>query len=139
MMFNNKKFEVLKYGTNDELKEYDYKAGNEVIEAKGTLRDLGVWMSNVSDFKEHVNRTTRSTRKMGGWILRTFKTRNPEHLLPLWKTLVVSNMEYVCQLWSPHKINEIEELEQVQRVFTRKLIGDSLNYWERLNSLNLYF
>ena len=76
---------------------------------------------------------------MMGWILHTFITRNPEDLLPLWKSLVVSTMEYSCQLWCPHKVRDIEELEQVQRIFTRKLINKpEVKYWERLKELGLY-
>ncbi|XP_076044735.1 uncharacterized protein LOC143027344 [Oratosquilla oratoria] len=119
-------------------KNFIYKVGDEIIEEKEALKDLGVWMSSDCNFKEHIALTAKFGRRMSGWLLRTFKTRAPEHLLPLWKTLVVSKMEYACQLWSPHRINEIQELEQVQRVFVRRIDRDSNNYWERLKNLQLY-
>ena len=95
-------------------------------------------MSHDCTFSEHIHQTASSARQMTGWIFRTFLTRNPEHLLPIFKTLVISRMEYSCQLWSPNKIKDIQELEQVQRVFTRRVTRDSLNYWERLRELKLY-
>ena len=75
---------------------------------------------------------------MVGWVLRTFDTRDPTYLLPLYKSLIASRLEYCCQLWSPHLINEIQQIEQIQRVFTRRLIGSEHSYWERLKILNLY-
>ena len=78
---------------------------------------------------------------MSGWILRTFKSRDSTHLIPLWKSLVMSKLEYLSQLWSPEKISEILKVEQIQRVFTRKLYINSpqqLSYWERLQKFKLY-
>lgn len=37
-----------------------------------------------------------------------------------------------------HRVKDIQDLEQVQRLFTRRLVGDSINYWERLKHLRLY-
>lgn len=63
----------------------------------------------------------------------------PEHLLPLWKSLVLSKMEYLFQLWSLHRIYDIKRLEQAQRVFTRELNSmKNLSYWDRLRTLQLY-
>ncbi|XP_076066109.1 uncharacterized protein LOC143039753 [Oratosquilla oratoria] len=138
MKFNHNQFEVLKYGLNIDCRNFIYKVGEEIIEEKEALKYLGVWVSSDCKFKEHIAQTAKFGRKMNGWLLQTFKTQAPEHLLPLWKTLVVSKMEYACQLWSPHKINEIQELEQVQRVLARRIDNDSNNYWERLKNLQLY-
>ena len=41
-------------------------------------------------------------------------------------------------MWNPVKITEIQKLENVQRSFTRKIIGcRDLQYWDRLKKLNL--
>lgn len=43
-----------------------------------------------------------------------------------------------CPVWDPFKIEDITEIESIQRNFTRKISGLShLNYWERLQKLNL--
>ena len=62
----------------------------------------------------------------------------PTYLIPLYKSLIISSLEYCCQIWSPHAINEIQLIENVQRTFTRRLIGSDHDYWERLKILNLY-
>jgi len=45
-------------------------------------------------------------------------------------------------LWSPNSEEQIQKIEKVQRLFTRKISGlsgkDRPNYWERLKILNMY-
>ena len=78
-------------------------------------------------------------KKQACWVLRTFQSREPILMLTLLKTLIYPLIEYGCQLWSPHKLGEIRQLEDVQRYFTRKIEGmTDKNYWERLKHLKLY-
>ena len=42
-------------------------------------------------------------------------------------------------MWSPSKTGQIQEIENIQKSFTRKIRSQNChNYWERLNSLKLY-
>lgn len=76
--------------------------------------------------------------KMGGWISRMFHTRNRFVMLTLFKSLVRSRIDYCSPLWSPATKQDISTLESVQRTFTFQIEEMAeLNYWERLNSLNL--
>ena len=60
-------------------------------------------------------------------------------MLTLWKSLVMSRLEYCSQLWCPLKKGEIQALEMVQRTFLRKIAGMSeFSYWEQLKKLNMY-
>ena len=48
------------------------------------------------------------------------------------------SLDYCSQLWSPHKINEIEKLEGMARSFTCRISeAMHLDYWERLSHLGL--
>ena len=48
------------------------------------------------------------------------------------------SLDYCSQLWSPHKINEIEILEGIARSFTCRISeAMHLDYWERLSHLGL--
>ena len=115
--------EVIRYGQNKNLQEVAYTSGYEILVEKSSLKDLGVWLNRDCTFKEHVTKSAKNGRQMMGWIPRTFITRNPEDLVPLWKSLVVFTMDYSCHLWCPYKVKDIEELEQVQKIFTRKLMN----------------
>ena len=76
---------------------------------------------------------------MCSWILRTFKTRTPELMLTTWKSLVQPILDYCSQLWSPSKKGLIQEIEDIQRSFTRKVYGCvDEDYWGRLKKLHLY-
>ena len=76
---------------------------------------------------------------MAGWALRTFRSRDRETMITLWKALIQPVLDYCSQLWSPHKKGDIQELESTQRYFTRQITGmQGLTYWERLEKLGLY-
>ncbi|KAK3892031.1 hypothetical protein Pcinc_004002 [Petrolisthes cinctipes] len=44
-------------------------------------------------------------------------------MLTLWKTLIQPLLDYCSQLWSLHKSGDIQQLEMVQRSFTRQIRG----------------
>ena len=59
-------------------------------------------------------------------------------MLILYKTIVRSKLEYCCPLWDSPKISDIQEVETVQRKFTKRIQGMSdLNYWDRLKKLGI--
>ena len=60
-------------------------------------------------------------------------------MLTLFKALVMSRLDYGCQLWSLYLIKHINMVEKVQRSFTRLISGMAgLSYTERLTVLKLY-
>ena len=76
---------------------------------------------------------------IAGWILRTFTSRDKTPMLTLFKSIILSRLDFGCQLWSPHQAKHINSIEKVQRSFTKHISGMySLSYSERLTSLNLY-
>ena len=81
---------------------------------------------------------TVEARRISGWILRAFKTREVKPMLILYKSLVRSKLEYCCPLWDSPKISNITSVEDVQRKFTKRIHGmKDLSYWDRLIKLNL--
>ena len=142
-LFNNKKFEALRYGINEILKlttSYTAPDGTLIAE-KDQLRDLGVTMSADSTFKQHINNICLSAKNMCSWILQTLKLRSPDpvQILTFWRCLVLPILDYCSQLWSPSKVGEIQQIEEVQRVFTRKIhAANRKDYWLRLKTHNLY-
>ena len=116
-----------------------YQFSAQTMPATAHVKDLGIHMSNDATFTHHYTNIAGVARKLSGWVLRTFKTREEKCLTTLWKTLILPRLEYCCQLWSPHKLQDIASLEAVQRTFTTRIQGlQHLNYWERLRHLKLY-
>ena len=118
-LFNEKKFEHLSYGKPDETFGYDTPQGKQ-IQGKETVRDLGVYFSSTGSFKEHILKVVADGKKLSGFILRTFRTRDRVAMLTLLKSLLVSKLEYACVVWSPTDKTLVRLLENVQRQFTSR-------------------
>ena len=141
MQFNSTKFEVMKIGNNQHLKEtisYKTPEGDLIPETELT-EDLGLNFNNKGNFRDHIQIKTSKAKQMSGYILRTFMIRNPQPMLTLFKSLVLPQTEYCCVIWNPHIQKEINLLESVQRNFTCKLEGmEQYDYYQRLKVLNIY-
>ena len=141
MKFNSDKFECIRYGKKKELHETTgyLSDTNTPITPKEAINDLGVLLSSNCLFKNQIDDVVKNANKLCAWVLRTFKTRAPKLMILLWKSLVLSKLDYCSQLWSPTAKGDIQKLEMVQRSFIRK-IDDvrNLDYWTQLEKLHLY-
>ena len=141
MKFNSEKFECVRYGKRKEFHDNtDYYSDlGTAIKPKDQINDLGVLLNKNCTFKDQIDDIVRTANKLCAWILRTFRTRSPKLMLLLWKSLVLSKVDYCSQLWSPTAKGDIQKLEMVQRSFIRK-IDDvrNLSYWDQLKKLSLY-
>ena len=96
-------------------------------------------MSKDCSFYSHISSLSRKCKNLVGWILRSFISRDKLTMLALFKSLVISRLDYTSQLWSSHKISQITQIEKVQRSFTKHITGmPDLSYHERLQALRLY-
>ena len=138
MMLNGKKFEHIHYGKNNKSNGY-FTEHSKIIEEKSTVKDLGVVLTDDTSFKQHINNMIKKATELIGWVLRTFKSRSKEVMTTLWKSLIIPHLDYCSQLWNPQEKGLIQEIEAVQRSFTRQINSvKSLSYWERLKELGMY-
>ena len=72
-------------------------------------------MSNSEEFKDHISKFVSTVRDLSAWILRSFKSRSPTLMLQLWKSMVITHLDYCSQLWNPHSVSAIQQLEELQR------------------------
>jgi hypothetical protein len=87
----------------------------------------------------HIENIVSGASRMVGWVMRTFRRRSKGVMLPLWKSLIQSRLDYCSQLWSPSDQASISQLEGVARSFTSRVSGmEGLDYWERLANLRMY-
>ena len=141
MEFNNIKFELIRYGINVNIKNNSFYTGPDgsKITEKPHVKDLGVLMSNTATFSEHINKICEKARDMCSWILRTFRSRSPQLMITLWKSLVQPILDYCSQLWCPTTPGQIKQIEEIQKNFTRKIKTDhNLDYWGRLKTHRIY-
>jgi len=144
MKLNEDKFVLVTFNKNPEIKsEYTLKNGCKVVNSV-TTRDLGVVISNDAKFTAHISKVTSDCRKLMGMIFRTFKTRKDDIMMTLYKSLILSKIDYCSVLYSPSNISDLRQLEKLQANFTMRmecaktLDGNRRDYWERLECLGLY-
>ena len=97
-------------------------------------------MSRNSSFDVHINIIYKQCTDLSGWIIRTFTSRHNTTLMTIFKSLILSRLDYCSQLWSPHLIRHIIQIENVQRSFTKIITGmRACSYSDRLSMLRLLF
>ena len=117
---------------------YKSSSGN-VIRKVNSCKDLGVYFDQDGSFSTHIAGKISKSKKLSGYILRTFMTRSASLLMQLFKAIVLPIMEYGSVIWHPSKLMDIRAIESIQRNFTAKIFGlDDMNYWERLKFLKIY-
>lgn len=123
MKFNGTKFQLLRYGPNENIKKdtlYFTSNMEEVINQFSSLRDLGIIMSDDAKFSAHIDKVTTKVRQKVGWVLRTFYTRRTDVLKQLWKTLIQCHIDYCSQLYMPSQSNKMQSLENYFMTFHKK-------------------
>ena len=108
------------------------------IETTDCERDLGVYVDSNLNFEHHVNVTIRKSKNIAFIILRYFHFKSPRIMVPLFKALIRPILEYGNVVWSPYMRKDINAIEEVQRFFTKRIIGmNNLDYEDRLAKLRL--
>ena len=70
--------------------------------------------------------------------MRSISYKCPDIMLPLFKTLIRPILEYGNAVWCPYKAKDIDYIEDVQRYFTKRIIGlSNMSYEDRLRNLKL--
>ena len=142
MVFNSGKFNHLCFSASSDMSVCSnayISPEMNLIAQHEHIKDLGVFMSADCSFDHHISVISKKCSSIAGWILRTFTSRDRTPMLTLFKSIVLSRLDFGCQLWSPHQAKHINSIEKVQRSFTKHISGMySLSYSERLTSLNLY-
>ena len=110
---------------------------NSPIPPNTSIRDLGIRYSCNFKFSEHVSFQTARARQMIGLMSRSLKLK--ESILSIYISHARPLLEYCPIIFSSMSKIDRVTLENVQRSFTKKLIGYSspLNYKERCSLLNL--
>ena len=138
MFFNAKKFHYLPLGSSKASNKSNIyiNPSMDIIPQSTDVPDLGIIMSKDCSFDSRISSLSRKCNNLAGWILRSFVSRDRLTMLTLFKSLVISRLDYASQLWSPHKISQITQIEKVQRSFTKHISGlRDLSYHERLQTL----
>ena len=135
-----KKFKLLQHGKDLSLKlPYNLPGGLTLSVEDDPVKDLGVHTNNDLSWDSHIAIKTTDARNKASWLLRTFTLRDKDTMLLLYKTYVRFYVEYCCPVWSPYSVGQISAVESIQRSFTSRIDDmDGLNYWQRLEKLDMF-
>ena len=152
MELNRNKFEYLSHKSHIHNKNLDtldilpfserhsnYNVSKSLDIIRSThVRDLGVLVDENLNWKVHISTISKKCRQLCAWALSVFHTREKTTMLTLYKSLIRPKLEYGCEVFNPYQIQEVVELEKVQRTFTSRISGmQRYNYWERLKVLGI--
>ena len=127
---------VIHYGLNNP--HYRYRCGEVNLPASNSFADLGIGRSSDGLFREHAAVVAQKGLRVTGLCLRAMPCRDLQFILRVYKSYILPVLCYASCIWSPYLKYEIDDLEQVQRKFTKRLTGQRhLSYGQRLSNLSL--
>ena len=141
MLFNTQKFDYISFSSSlSSVNTNVYYSPNlDIIKPSENFIDLGTSMSSNCSFAYHINVLCKKCTDLSGWILRSFTSCDSTTMMTLFKTLILSILDYCSQLWYPHLTKHIVQIEKVQRSFTKYITGmREYSYIDRISQLKLY-
>ena len=119
---------------------YFIKDGTNTCDLLSTSceKDLGVHIDPELKFKEHIDIQTKKAKNLCSLLMRSITNKTKDIMVPLFKALVRPILEYSNVVWCPYIKYLIDQIETIQRHYTKKIIGmKNLDYPQRLRTLNL--
>lgn len=145
MIINIKKCAVMSTSYSRNKCIFPYKIHDDELQRVSTKKDLGVIMDDKLSFSAHVEAITKKSYRMLGFIFRCGKYFNGQKsMMLLFNALVRNRLEYCSTVWNPYYANAVEQVERVQRKFTRmfyykfNLGFPRPTYPDRLKRLRMY-
>jgi hypothetical protein len=117
---------------------HSYTIGGSSLVALGECKDLGLIRTSDFKYNRHIASMIIRASRLAGMIHRVFSTRNKAFITRLFTTYVRPILEYVSPVWNPIYVGLGNDIERVQRRFSKRLCSNlDLSYTERLNLLGL--
>ena len=141
LKFNADKCKVLHLGKNNPKYEYTISHDSDdakILEITVCEKDLGVHVDSLLNFNEHITNITKKGRSLSAMLVRNITFKEKDIMTPLFKGIVRPILEYANVVWSPYMLKDIKRVEDVQRHFTKYIVGmKGLSYQQRLKKLEL--
>ena len=116
----------------------DYFVSDSKLPVTSSIRDLGVIIDNRLTFKDHITSIVSRAHLRAMQIWRCFLCKDTDVLNRAFITYVRPLLEYCSPVWSPSSKILVDQLESVQRRFTKRLPGlHSVAYDERCARLKI--
>ena len=124
MNFDGTKFQVLRFGMNEIIRErtnYLTEEMKEIVEPVNSKRDLRVIVTDDAMFDKHIDTMCKKVRQKSGWLLKTFYTRSSNFMKSIFKSLIQPHIAYCSQLWMPQQGQKLEHIERLLKSWTIRI------------------
>ena len=135
MSFNVDKCVVMHIGQNNP--SYAYTMNGTELKITECEKDIGVYMQPSLKPSIHIAEAVKTANRVLGMLLKSLTFRDKNHFIRLYKQYVRCHLECAVQVWNPWLIQDIENLESVQRRAISKCHGLTGSYEEKLKSVGL--
>lgn len=99
---------------------FPYAIEGEILKRVSVKKDLGVIFDDKLSFRDHVDFITRKSYQLLGFIFRCGRYFSDQSSIKLlYTTLVKNRLEYCSTIWNPFYIYATDQIERVQRKYTR--------------------
>ena len=116
----------------------NYNMSNQQLPTTDQQWDLGIIITKNLKWQKQTEKSCKTANRVLRFIARSFRYKNNELILPLYKSLVRPHLEHAVQFWSPNLRRDIHKIEKIQRRAT-KMIPEIRNhsYYQRIQDLHL--
>ena len=115
-----------------------YNINDSLIANVSCARDLGVIVNSRLDYSDHIDSIVSKASIGVGMLFRGFVCRDAAFLCKAYKTYIRPILEFNSVVWNPVLHKYIDQIENVQRKFTKRIPSlSNLSYLQRLHNLNL--
>lgn len=121
MKLNIEKCAVMTYSRKQNVILYNYSINGEVVGRIDGVKDLGVHFQGNLKFNDHYQSIVSRAYKALGFIMRNSKNFKIDTIIRLYNAIVRPLLEYASCIWSPTSLTNIDQIERVQKRFTRYL------------------
>jgi ribonuclease P/MRP protein subunit RPP40 len=135
MSFNTDKCIVMHLG-NKNLK-HNYVINGVPMKTTTCEKDIGVYIQPSLKPSVHIAECVKKANRVLGMLLRNLSFRDKYHFIRLYKQYVRCHLENAVQVWNPWLIQDIENIESVQRRAIKSCHGLHGSYEEKLKQVGL--
>ena len=119
MLFNFAKCKCLHIGPGNT--SMNYEMGGTILST--AEKDLGATMNANMKVSEQCRIAASKGNQVLGMICRNITYKAKSLIVPLYKAIIRSHLEYCIQAWSPYLRKDIDMLEKIQRRATKLIPG----------------
>ena len=112
---------LLLKGKYNYIDTQDLFINEDLLSVLESVKDLGIIVDSQLSFTPHIDSVIARAKQRIYLIFKSFKSRSITMLMTAYKTYILPILDYCSSVWSPQKLSDIDNLENVQRYFTKRL------------------